>query len=101
MREMLRKLSTPCGSQVPFAGLPAEPSGSENPRKRRRKGAESWEKEEKLVLLASSVLYCGAKHKQCLEVTVKFDAFEKFRGKNDIMTNHSPPPHLFSSGSEK
>lgn len=98
---MLRKLSQTLWLPGSFSGLPAKPSGSTNPRKRWGQGAECWEKEEKLVLLASSVLYRAAKHKQCLEVTVKLDAFEKFCGKNDIMTNHSPPPHLFSSGSEK
>lgn len=50
------------------------------------------------MLLASSVLYRAAKHKQCLEVTVKLDAFEKFCGKNDIMTNHSPHPTFFPVG---
>ena len=50
------------------------------------------------MLLDNSALYHAVKPKWCLEVTVKCDAFEKFRGKNDIMTNHSPHPTFFPVG---
>lgn len=100
---MLGKLShPPLGFQFPFQGCLQNPQGVKTPERGGGRGQSAVEKEEKLVLLASSVPCGAAKRKRCLEVTVKCNAFEKFRGKNDIMTNHSlPPPRLFSSGSEK
>lgn len=100
---MLGKLShPPLGFQVPFQGCLQNPQGVKTPERGGGRGHSAVEKEEKLVLLASSVPHSAAKRKRCLEVTVKCNAFEKFRGKNDIMANHSlRPPSLFSSGSEK
>ena len=98
LQERLRELSHTLWLPGCFSGLPPKPSGSENPRQRWGQGTECWQKEEKLVLLDNSALYHAVKPKWCLEVTVKCDAFEKFCGKNDIMTNHSPHPTFFPVG---
>lgn len=97
-RNARKTISPTCWLPGSFPGLPARPQREVG----EERGQRAVEKEEKLVLLASSVPRGAAKGKRGLEVTVKGDAFEKFRGKNDIMANHSlPPPNLFSSGSEK